>query len=96
MTKIINPLASKVRDALIQHDSFKEDLKISVMENGGVITLRGEVPSREDKETAEMVAEAQNGVLSVVNELNVHTSEKIDQEKHINLPPRKARPTDNT
>lgn len=95
MTKIINPLASKVSNALIQHDSLREKLKISVLENGGVITLRGEVPSSEDKEIAEMIAAEQNGVLSVVNELSVHKPDQIDKEKQIIIPPRKARPTDN-
>lgn len=95
MTKIINQFASKVRDAIIHNDSFKENLKISVLENGGVITLRGEVSSREDKEIAELIAEEQNGVLSVVNELNIQTSGQVDKEKLMNIPPRKAHPTDN-
>ena len=44
---------------------------VEVMDNNGVIVLRGIVPSREASTAIEMVAKEVDGVVSVINETDV-------------------------
>jgi osmotically-inducible protein OsmY len=54
-------------------DSRTKDYAVDVMDNNGVIILRGAVPSREASTAVEMVAKEVEGVVSVINETDVIT-----------------------
>ena len=97
MSKIVNEFAKKVQDAIMESDAFKEGWDISVLEMNGVITLRGAVPSKQYLELAEKIAKEQEGVVSVINEIDIDASlqenpDELDLEEDIKLPPRRQRP----
>ncbi|HLO14166.1 MAG TPA: BON domain-containing protein [Anaerolineales bacterium] len=66
-------LQHQVQDALMGDDRLHDlhDHGIEVLDNNGVITLRGVVHSIEARERAEAVAREVEGVTSVINEIDV-------------------------
>jgi len=52
-------------------DSRTKEYAVEVLDNNGVIILRGAVPSREASTAVEMVAREVDGVVSVINETDV-------------------------
>ena len=76
-------LATRVNAALSDHDETAE-YPIEAVNDNGVITLSGKVPSDEVKETAEEIAEGVEGVVEVVNDLTVG---KIGPESDLVVPP---------
>jgi osmotically-inducible protein OsmY len=62
-------LAQEVETAL-KNDSRTEDAIIDVVNDGGVVTLKGQVESEEVRTAAATIAEAQKGVVEVVNDLS--------------------------
>ena len=62
-----------VQTALMQ-DAQTQDLGIEVIDNNGIITLKGVVPSVEASERAELIAKDIDGVRAVFNELAVRSS----------------------
>ena len=65
-------LKDKVVENLLQ-DSSLADYPIDVVNNNGVITLTGEVSSRELSEVAEAIARHTGGVITVINEIVVNS-----------------------
>jgi len=65
-----NVLQHQVESALLE-DQITQDYGIEVLDNNGVITLRGMVPNRKVREQAEAVVRQVAGVTSVINELDV-------------------------
>jgi osmotically-inducible protein OsmY len=65
-----NSLQLQVESALLQ-DRLTEDSDIEVLDNNGVVTLRGTVPNREARDRAEVLAREVSGVTTVINELDV-------------------------
>lgn len=63
-------LQHQVQTALMQ-DKHMQDHGIEVLDNNGIITLRGSVPTRDTREKAEAIARSVEGVTSVINELDV-------------------------
>ena len=59
-----------VQTALMQ-DAQTQDYGIEVIDNNGIITLKGVVPSLEASERAEIIARDTDGVRAVFNELVV-------------------------
>ena len=59
-----------VQTALMQ-DPETQDYGIEVLDNNGIITLKGVVPSLEASERAEIIARDTDGVRAVFNELAV-------------------------
>ena len=59
-----------VQTALMQ-DPETQDYGIEVIDNNGIITLKGVVPSVEASERAEIIARDTDGVRAVFNELAV-------------------------
>jgi osmotically-inducible protein OsmY len=55
----------------LRQDSQVKDLPIEVLDNNGVITLQGEVPSEGVSMIAENLAGEVVGVVNVINELYV-------------------------
>ena len=72
MNEARTDLQSRVQRALMD-DSRTKDYAVEVMDNNGVIILRGAVPSREASTAVEMVAKEVEGVVSVINETDVIT-----------------------
>lgn len=97
MSKIVNDLTKKVQVAIMESDAFKEGWDISVIEMNGVVTLRGDVPSKKYVALAESIAKKQEGVISVINEMDIDASlqenpDELDLDEDIKLPPRRQRP----
>jgi hyperosmotically inducible periplasmic protein len=65
-----NSLQLQVESVLLQ-DRLTEDSDIEVLDNNGIVTLRGTVPSREARDRAEAIAREVSGVTTVINELDV-------------------------
>ncbi|MGC9347684.1 MAG: BON domain-containing protein, partial [Anaerolineae bacterium] len=58
-------------EAALEEDERTADYAIEVIDQDGLITLKGEVSSAEDKQAAEDIASAQEGVIAVTNALVV-------------------------
>ena len=67
---IDSQITAKVKMALHDNKSVG-DADIHVKTDGGIVTLRGEVPSREAAANAEQVAQQTEGVKRVNNEMTV-------------------------
>ena len=65
-----NSLQLQVESVLLQ-DRLTEDSDIEVLDNNGIVTLRGTVPNREARDRAEALARDVSGVTTVINELDV-------------------------
>ena len=78
-------IAARVRAALTQ-DPRTAEYSIEVIEENGLVTLRGEVDSQEASQAAEEIARTQEGVIEVVNEL------ETDQSQEPLIPPPPAPP----
>lgn len=79
MVKTGNPIERRVIDALDENEKTA-GLPIEVVDREGVITLEGSVPSREAKRLAEQITEKQEGVLEVINDLEVREKPGSDDE----------------
>ncbi len=53
------------------NDRAMRDYGIEVLDNNGIIMLRGAVPTREARDRAEAISRETEGVLNVINELDV-------------------------
>jgi len=60
-----------VEDTLLL-DATLADYPIDAVDNNGIVTLQGEVPTQELYEAAERVTRQIQGVVTVINELVVH------------------------
>jgi hypothetical protein len=58
-------------EAALEEDERTADYAIEVIDQDGLITLKGEVSSAEDKQAAEEIASAQEGIIGVTNALVV-------------------------
>jgi osmotically-inducible protein OsmY len=70
MNKPIYTLQRQVQDALAEINDLR-DAQIDVLDNNGIIALRGVVPSVKARERAEEIVRGMEGVVSVINELDV-------------------------
>ena len=70
MNETRTDLQTRVQRALMD-DSRTKEYAVEVLDNNGVIILRGTVPSREASTAVEMVAREVDGVVSVINETDV-------------------------
>ena len=70
MNETTADLQTRVQRALMD-DPRTKDYAVDVLDNNGVIVLRGIVPSREASTAVEMVAKEVEGVVSVINETDV-------------------------
>jgi len=70
MNETTADLQTRVQRALME-DPRTKDYAVDVLDNNGVIVLRGIVPSREASTAVEMVAKEVDGVVSVINETDV-------------------------
>ena len=70
MNKPIFTLQQQVQDALAEINELR-GAQIDVLDSNGIVTLRGIVPKVEARERAEAIARGMEGVISVINELDV-------------------------
>jgi osmotically-inducible protein OsmY len=68
-------IAARVRTALTQ-DPRTAGVSIEVIDENGVITLRGKVNSEEASRATEEIARTQEGVIEVVNDLEIEQGEE--------------------
>jgi osmotically-inducible protein OsmY len=72
MNKPIFDLQHQVQAALMDDLDLRGYYEgVEVLDNNGVITLRGTVPSREARDRAEEIVRGMDGVLNVINEVDV-------------------------
>jgi osmotically-inducible protein OsmY len=82
---LIPEVAKRVSTAL-DEDERTRDLPIEVIDEDGLVTLRGTVGSDEACEVAVEIAEEQEGVIEVVDELEVEEDDTVTPPARI--PPR--------
>ena len=70
MNKPVYDLQHQVQEALAEINEIR-DAQIDVLDSNGVITLRGIVPTVAAREKAEEIVRGMDGVVTVVNELDV-------------------------
>ena len=70
MNETRTDLQARVQRTLMD-DSRTKEYAVEVLDNNGVIILRGAVPSREASTAVEMVTREVDGVVSVINETDV-------------------------
>ena len=92
MSKITSELIKDVLKAIHEHKDYTSNLHINLLEQDGVITLEGEVPSLEAKETVEKITTNQPGVTGVINNLDINRPDKdpisdLDIETELKNPP---------
>jgi osmotically-inducible protein OsmY len=77
MTRVKSTLTRELMRALTE-DPHTAESAIDVVDNNGVATLTGFVPSDEIREAAEVIVGNQVGVITVVNDLEVrHVEEEV-------------------
>ena len=70
MNKPIYTLQEQVQEALAEINEVR-GARIDVLDSNGVVTLTGMVPSVHTRERAEEIVREMDGVVSVINELDV-------------------------
>ena len=70
MNKPIYDLQHQVQEALSEINALR-GAQIDVLDSNGIVTLRGMVPTVDARERAEAIVRGMDGVVSVVNELDV-------------------------
>lgn len=68
MANNITELTERVESALM-NDPRTKDFGINVIDNNGIITLTGKVPSLKISQAAEDLVSQQEGVVDVINQL---------------------------
>lgn len=71
MRKVKSDLEKRLIEALAEITQVQGAAIAIVVEENGVVTLKGTAPSFRFREEAQRVAQAQEGVLEVVNDLEV-------------------------
>ncbi len=70
MNKPVYDLPNQVQ-AVFSKDEEVQDSDIEVLDDNGIITLRGTVPTRAARDKAEALVRDMDGVVDVINELDV-------------------------
>lgn len=97
MDKIINKFAKQLQKMIQDNKAFKKEWNIEVLEENGVVTLEGAVPSRDILEKVEDYIQKQEGVEAVINELDIDPDlesgeGEITIEKDDYVPPMRNHP----
>ncbi len=70
MNKPVYDLPDQIQAAFSKEEEM-QDSDIEVLNNNGIITLRGTVPTRAARDKAEALVHNMDGVVDVINELDV-------------------------
>ncbi|HKJ39492.1 MAG TPA: BON domain-containing protein [Anaerolineales bacterium] len=76
MNQINTDLNVKIQDAILT-DTQTRGHEIEAFNENGIVTLKGSVPTREISRVAETAVKEIDGVVSVINMLNVQTVDQI-------------------
>ena len=66
----MHELQHQVQEALSEINELR-GAQIDVLDSNGIVTLRGIVPTVDARERAEAIVRGMDGVISVINELDV-------------------------
>ena len=66
----MHDLQHQIQTALMDDPHMREH-GIEVLDSNGVVTLRGTVPTVEDRDRAEAIVRGIQGVVTVINEIDV-------------------------
>ena len=64
-----NPTLKEKLDEFFLQDQHLADYPVEVLNNNGIVTLIGKVPTRELSEAAEKIAKQTDGVIAVINDI---------------------------
>jgi osmotically-inducible protein OsmY len=98
MDNFNDELEMTVEQAIMNDDSYKPSWKVDVLEENGIITLNGAVPTDKARDKVEAIARKQKGVVSVINEIDVdpnlvhHPADKDFNEDDFEVPPSDVSP----
>jgi len=70
MNQPVYDLQHQVQQALAEINDLR-GARIDVLDNNGIVTLTGIVPTVEARDRAEAIVRGMDGVTSVINEVNV-------------------------
>lgn len=70
MNKPLYDLQHQVQEALAEINELR-GARIDVLDSNGIVTLTGMVPTTDARERAESIVREMDGVISVINELDV-------------------------
>ena len=70
MNKPVYDLQHQLQAALAEINEMR-GARIDVLDSNGIVTLTGMVPTVDAREQAEAIVRGMDGVISVINELNV-------------------------
>jgi osmotically-inducible protein OsmY len=71
MDNFNDDLEMKIEQAIMDDDAYEPSWKVDVLEQDGIITLNGAVPTDEARDKVEAIVRKQKGVVSVINEIDV-------------------------
>ena len=97
MNETSDKLETRVRNAVISDKSFNPNWDINILNENGVITLLGSVPSKEAMKKVENIVRNHKGVVSVINQLDIKPNHEpnpseIDVDNKVEVPPSKNHP----
>lgn len=97
MGSLFNSLSDNIQKKINDHDAFLEEWEIEVLEENGIVTLKGAVPSQKVAENIELFTKKQKGVNVVINELSIdetlsESDEEFDIDKDDYVPPIRNHP----
>lgn len=97
MGSLFNSLSDNIQKKINDHDAFLEEWEIEVLEENGIVTLKGAVPSQKVAENIEWFTKKQKGVNVVINELSIdetlsESDEEFDIDKDDYVPPIRNHP----
>jgi osmotically-inducible protein OsmY len=81
-----NPTLKEKLDELFFQDPHLADYPVEVLNNNGIVTLTGQVPTHALSEAAEKLAKQTDGVISVINEIVIDNTVKTIQRQTTVLP----------
>ncbi len=97
MGSLFNSLSDNIQKKIKDNDAFLEEWEIEVLEENGIVTLKGAVPSQKVAENIEWFTKKQKGVNVVINELSIdetlsESDEEFDIDKDDYVPPIRNHP----
>jgi osmotically-inducible protein OsmY len=93
MENFNDDLELKIEQAIMDDDAYEPSWKVDALDDNGVITLNGAVPTQDARNKVESIARKQTGVVSVINEIDVdpdlkhHPADKDFDEDDVEVPP---------
>jgi len=93
MDNFENDLEIKIEQAIMNNDAYEPSWKVDALEENGIVTLNGAVPTKEARDKVEAIARKQKGVVSIINEIDVdpklkyHPADLDFDEENVEIPP---------